>query len=279
MRLWSSVLCAVAGLAWSAANAAPAAGNAEVWRAKAGELERRFALPDGVLASICEQESHWRNVRGRHGEIGICQIKPSTVRMLCAACQGSYMPGGIGYGATGDHVRELQQRLAGLGHYAGPVDGIFGPLTYAAVKSAQVAAGLTPDGVVGPATWAALFPQRPYPGRSIESALFDPEENLYWAARYLAYLKERLSPDPAILAAAYNAGPGHPVVRYQAAVMARRAASLAPLQAARRPDSPPDRQPLLQSAGCSRAQWPACGASGVRIPWLWRATGIADLRS
>lgn len=58
-------------------------------------------------------------------------------------------------GATGASVCELQARLDGLGE-ALVVDGIFGPLTRAAVVRFQRARGLDPDGVVGPLTWGAL---------------------------------------------------------------------------------------------------------------------------
>jgi len=36
------------------------------------------------------------------------------------------------------------------------VDGVFGPMTLAAVRAFQLYAGLTVDGVVGPMTWGAL---------------------------------------------------------------------------------------------------------------------------
>lgn len=59
-------------------------------------------------------------------------------------------------GATGDAVREVQQRLRDWGYYEGQVDGRFGPLTEKAVRFFQSKNGLTVDGVVGPETWAAL---------------------------------------------------------------------------------------------------------------------------
>lgn len=59
-------------------------------------------------------------------------------------------------GMEGDAVAQLQRRLANLGYYQGPVDGIFGAKTEAAVKAAQENFNLTPDGIVGPDTWAAL---------------------------------------------------------------------------------------------------------------------------
>lgn len=60
---------------------------------------------------------------------------PSTVRM----------------GSRGPDVAKLQRAL-GLRD-----DGIFGPLTRAAVQVWQQRHGLTPDGVVGPVTWGEMF--------------------------------------------------------------------------------------------------------------------------
>ena len=53
---------------------------------------------------------------------------------------------------------EIQRRLQALGFSPGPLDGIDGPQTRAAVTEFQRANGLTPDGIVGPITTAALFP-------------------------------------------------------------------------------------------------------------------------
>ena len=52
-------------------------------------------------------------------------------------------------GSTGDRVIDLQERLAELGYYSGPIDGDFGSGTEQAFKDFQTAAGLTPDGIAG----------------------------------------------------------------------------------------------------------------------------------
>lgn len=60
-------------------------------------------------------------------------------------------------GNRGTEVAQLQQRLGALGDYRGPIDGVFGSGTAAAVKHFQQRAGLAADGVVGDATWRAVF--------------------------------------------------------------------------------------------------------------------------
>lgn len=56
-------------------------------------------------------------------------------------------------GATGEAVRELQIALEEIGNNPGPIDGVFGAQTEAAVKAFQQARGITVDGIVGPITW------------------------------------------------------------------------------------------------------------------------------
>jgi hypothetical protein len=53
-------------------------------------------------------------------------------------------------------VKTLQQQLGQLNYYEGPVDGIMGPQTIAAVKDLQRQAGLPQTGTMTPATQAAL---------------------------------------------------------------------------------------------------------------------------
>ena len=69
---------------------------------------------------------------------------------------------GTGYWRVGgsDRVREVQRTLRRLGHRPGPVDGLFGPLTEAAVKRFQRRHRLERDGVVGPVTLGHLRERR-----------------------------------------------------------------------------------------------------------------------
>lgn len=60
------------------------------------------------------------------------------------------------YGNRGWDVAALQYLLQRAGNGAGRADAIFGPLTEAAVKRAQEAAGVGVDGVAGPETLRAL---------------------------------------------------------------------------------------------------------------------------
>lgn len=65
---------------------------------------------------------------------------------------------GDGYATPGGSrgVRWIQRRLHTLGYDAGPTDGLFGPLTEAAVSRFQRDHRLASDGVVGPHTAARL---------------------------------------------------------------------------------------------------------------------------
>jgi uncharacterized protein (TIGR02594 family) len=56
---------------------------------------------------------------------------------------------------------EIQKRLKELGFDPGPLDGIPGRQTSAAVRAFQKSKKLLEDGIVGPATSAALFPDKP----------------------------------------------------------------------------------------------------------------------
>jgi peptidoglycan hydrolase-like protein with peptidoglycan-binding domain len=59
-------------------------------------------------------------------------------------------------GAGGSEVRDLQSALLRRGINPGPLDGVFGPRTEAAVRRFQEVEALATDGVAGPKTLAAL---------------------------------------------------------------------------------------------------------------------------
>ncbi len=60
------------------------------------------------------------------------------------------------FGNRGWEVSALQQQLARAGFNPGPVDGVFGPRTQAAVRQFQQSKGISVDGVVGPETMGAM---------------------------------------------------------------------------------------------------------------------------
>src|ERR671923_1687037 len=70
---------------------------------------------------------------------------------------------GAGYGQPQGEprVRALQRRLRALGQRPGPVDGLYGPRTEAAVERLQRDSGLSVDGVVGPRTRRLLNAEAP----------------------------------------------------------------------------------------------------------------------
>ena len=51
---------------------------------------------------------------------------------------------------------EIQKALTEAGFYKGPIDGVIGKKTRAAVRAFQTKNGLTVDGVCGPKTWEKL---------------------------------------------------------------------------------------------------------------------------
>lgn len=55
-------------------------------------------------------------------------------------------------------VRDIQLKLSWLGYQPGPIDGVWGRRTTAALRHFQARRGLEVDGIPGPMTLAALFP-------------------------------------------------------------------------------------------------------------------------
>lgn len=60
-------------------------------------------------------------------------------------------------GSRGSEVTKLQNALKAAGFDPGPIDGIYGPKTAAAVRKYQTSKGLTVDGIAGPQTMGSLY--------------------------------------------------------------------------------------------------------------------------
>jgi peptidoglycan hydrolase-like protein with peptidoglycan-binding domain len=73
------------------------------------------------------------------------------------------MPPTIAEGASGPVVRWAQYLLVRRTLTYQQIDGVFGPVTKAAVEQFQGSSGLAVDGVVGPQTWAKLGGNGPEP--------------------------------------------------------------------------------------------------------------------
>ena len=78
-------------------------------------------------------------------------VGPQTWGQLHAATSQT-----LDRGDRGAAVSVLQGRLQDLGYSPGPVDGIFGPRTEAAVKAFQRDRGIAVDGIAGPQTWGQI---------------------------------------------------------------------------------------------------------------------------
>ena len=90
--------------------------------------------------------------------------KPATSARAAAATAASFTPSkrNLKAGMSGSDVKALQQRLAALKYYPGPIDGQFGSDTQEAVWAFQEVNRLSVDGIVGPQTKNALVHPRTY---------------------------------------------------------------------------------------------------------------------
>ncbi|MFH1104228.1 MAG: peptidoglycan-binding protein [Actinomycetota bacterium] len=101
--------------------------------------EGRGLNPDGVVGPVTR--SHIKTLSGVMPAMPVLDPQGRIIRP----------------GYRGEDVKDLQQLLAIAGYDAGPLDGVYGPRTQAAVAAFQSTYGsLTVDGKLGPSTREAL---------------------------------------------------------------------------------------------------------------------------
>lgn len=109
------------------------------------------ARPDGVVARSSAAPARRNTLSTGSGpQPASGGLAPDTMRASIESGMS------LRRGARGPQVRDLQARLAELGHNPGPRDGLFGPRTQRALQSFQRSQNLSADGVVGPRTQQAL---------------------------------------------------------------------------------------------------------------------------
>jgi Putative peptidoglycan binding domain len=118
------------------------------------KLFRRFAASFGDLAPSwwSWQETsgpEWGALGARSATRALPGYRPSVEHPL------------LKRGSKGDMVVWAQERLVGAGQEV-PITGVYGKLTYAAVRSFQAAKGLPADGKIGTGTWESLLNFTPY---------------------------------------------------------------------------------------------------------------------
>ena len=176
----------------------------------ASEMEIKYQLPKDLLVNICTVESNWRNIRGDLGEIGVCQLLPSSVKHafpdLTRTSTSYYKIGDKGVG-------RIQYKLSLLG-VPTKVTDVYDLQTIVSVRAFQNEHKLVVDGIVGPKTWDKLM-GTPFPKATLEDKLWNPKDNIEIAAMYIARLSRILdTTDPSILAVAYNGGEKSWPVKY-----------------------------------------------------------------
>jgi N-acetylmuramoyl-L-alanine amidase len=125
----------------------------------------------GLMGHIAISDGLGHTVEARGHAYGVCRASASgrawDIAVLVPTIDytvgnGHHVPPtrifriGAPTGVDAD-VRTIQQRLSELGCDPGDVDGVYGPMTAAAVTAFQRRFGVTPDGEVGPVTWSLLF--------------------------------------------------------------------------------------------------------------------------
>ena len=101
-----------------------------------------------LLAAACSSDSSDTTAPTSSDTTAAASSSGSSETKTTAAPEGADVSSAI--------VKEVQTTLTALGYAVGPVDGIYGSSTIAAIEQFQTDAGITVDGKYGPETHKAL---------------------------------------------------------------------------------------------------------------------------
>jgi len=160
------LLCAVAGFSLLAAIGCkgPAAKRAEA-AAKEKELQDRLTTMESSISRLGDQVSDLKDRPAPMPEPVTIQPEkadsdffPSDTPKVTRSGSGGGSKSGLAkkHIRCGASVKQVQAALKRAGFNPGPVDGVCGERTIAAIRAFQAKEGLKVDGVCGQQTWARL---------------------------------------------------------------------------------------------------------------------------
>lgn len=125
------------------------------FRKARAELSDKGAINDELRKSLRQMSTAWETrMPRRHRELGKKSEVHASVRLDDKTAAAAKK--GVGEGANGEVVKNIENHLEAAGYDLGKADGSWGMRTTAAVKAFQSAKGLAETGVVDEKTWAAL---------------------------------------------------------------------------------------------------------------------------
>jgi peptidoglycan hydrolase-like protein with peptidoglycan-binding domain len=164
MRTFTTATCAVAlALAWGLAPAsAQTAPSAEK---KADQIEKKAEQKADQVEDKAKQDAKQirkegdrtaDQVRGKNGDTAGNKMDRAWEKTKATARDAKDKVTGNGQAASGD-VRSAQMALRDKGHNPGPIDGVMGPRTSAAIKDYQQKENLSVTGQLDAETRAKLM--------------------------------------------------------------------------------------------------------------------------
>ena len=115
-------------------------------------------IRNGTSLTVAARSGDWLqiNYNGVTAYVSAAYVRLSGGASSGGAASSGTSSSSLSEGSRGSAVKDLQRRLIALGYLSGAADGVFGPMTKAAVAAFQNASGIAADGIAGAQTLLAL---------------------------------------------------------------------------------------------------------------------------